>query len=415
MPAAAKRNRWPRQLPPDALADLQHRGIQPTDDAAQVFPPGNPGQGAGRLVRRIGPLGPRGSSDDKEIAVILDKTNFYAEMGGQVGDAGELRRAAGSIFDVITTRIVGGYVLHVGKFARGTLHVGDAVTAIVLGGRERTEKNHTATHMLNWALRQVLGGDVLQKGSLVDPEKLRFDFSHGQAVADEEIAQTQALVNQAIAQKIPVYTGVAPQEKALKINGLRAVFGEKYPAQVRVLSVGVSLQELLADPASAKWRDYSIEFCGGTHLTNTAQIEAFTIVAEESVSKGVRRIVALTGDAARESQRQGDGGRSTRRPGRLRRRCQLPGPAGVAAKSHRRGKRSAQRQASRAGGHRAIAGQTQSPGKSAKGPGFRRQYRCAGCRRCAMARCHAAGPRAIDCRRNPLVRFASRFWRPSIR
>jgi alanyl-tRNA synthetase len=294
------------QLPPDALADLQRRGIRPTDDSAKFFHSPIPAKVLAVWYGTSGHFGPEAIATDDDIAVILDRTNFYAEMGGQVGDAGELRTAAGAIFDVSTTRIVGGYVLHVGKLRGAALHVGDAVTAIVLGGRERTEKNHTATHLLNWALRQVIGGDVLQKGSLVDADKLRFDFSHGQAVADEEIAQTQALVNQAIARKIPVYTGVAPQEKALKINGLRAVFGEKYPAQVRILSVGVSVADLLADPANAKWRDHSIEFCGGTHLTNTAQIEAFAIVSEESVSKGVRRIVALTGQAAQESQALGD-------------------------------------------------------------------------------------------------------------
>ena len=167
--------------------------------------------------------------------------------------------------------------------------------------RDRTEKNHTSTHLANWALREVLGDDVQQKGSLVDPDKLRFDFSHGKALADEELARVETLVNEGIGKKLQVYAEVAPQEQALKINGLRAVFGEKYPPMVRVVSVGVPVKDLLADPTNAKWRQYSIEFCGGTHLKNAADAETFAITAEESVSKGIRRIVALTGDAARQA------------------------------------------------------------------------------------------------------------------
>jgi len=147
----------------------------------------------------------------------------------------------------------------------------------------------------------VLGDDVQQKGSLVDPEKLRFDFSHGKSLADEELARVEQLVNEGIAKKLPVYAETAPQEQALKIHGLRAVFGEKYPPMVRVVSIGAPVRDLLADPANPKWRQYSIEFCGGTHLPNTAEAAAFAITAEEASSKGIRRIVALTGDAARSA------------------------------------------------------------------------------------------------------------------
>ena len=293
------------QLTPGALAKLERAGIKPTDDSAKYS---HDEISATVLAiwdgQSLG-LSPASALEDEEVAVILDKTNFYAEMGGQVGDAGELRCASGAVFDVATTRIVGGYLLHVGKVRSGTLHVRDAVAAKVLGGRTFTEKNHTATHLLNWALRQAIDGDVLQKGSLVDAEKLRFDFTHGKGVNDDELARTQTLVAQAIAEMIPVYTDTAPQEKALKINGLRAVFGEKYPPNVRVISVGVALRDVLADPGNSRWRDYSIEFCGGTHLTNTSQIEAFTITSEESISKGVRRITGLTGPAAREAEKLG--------------------------------------------------------------------------------------------------------------
>src|SRR4029078_7008519 len=132
----------------------------------------------------------------------------------------------------------------------------------------------------NWALREVLGNDVQQKGSLVDPEKLRFDFSHGKAVSDEEMGKVETLVAQQIGQKLPVYAEEAPQEQALKINGLRAVFGEKYPPMVRVVSVGVPVADLLKDPTNERWRQFSVEFCGGTHLRSTSDVEAFTITAE---------------------------------------------------------------------------------------------------------------------------------------
>jgi alanyl-tRNA synthetase len=168
--------------------------------------------------------------------------------------------------------------------------------------RPRTEQNHTATHLANWALREVLGDAVQQKGSLVDPDKLRFDFANGKAVTEEEIGRVEALVNQSIEKKLPVYAEVAPQEQALKINSLRAVFGEKYPPMVRVVSIGVPVAELLKDPSSAKWRQYSIEFCGGTHLRSTEAAGGFVVTSEESVSKGIRRVVALTGDAAREAR-----------------------------------------------------------------------------------------------------------------
>src|SRR5688572_11102931 len=194
--------------------------------------------------------------------------------------------------------MIGNYVLHVGRMKHGVLRAGDAVTAAVGAGREQTEKNHTATHLANWALREVLGDNVQQKGSLVDPEKLRFDFSHGKSLAEEELARVETLVSERIGQRLPVYAEEAPQEQALKINGLRAVFGEKYPPMVRVVSIGVPVTDLLKDPTNSKWRDYSIEFCGGTHLKNAGECEGFVITSEESVSKGIRRIVALTGRAA---------------------------------------------------------------------------------------------------------------------
>src|SRR5204862_7128281 len=133
------------------------------------------------------------------------------------------------VFDVSTARMAGAFVLHIGNMIESHISVGDHVTATLAGVRPRTEKNHTATHLANWALREVLGKGVQQKGSLVDPEKLRFDFSHAKALGEEEIARVEQLVTQCIEKKMPVYADTAPQEQSLKIHGLRAVFGEKYP------------------------------------------------------------------------------------------------------------------------------------------------------------------------------------------
>jgi alanyl-tRNA synthetase len=294
-------------LPPHILEDLSRMGINATDDSHK-FARG-PQRATIRAIWNGSDLDQTSDATDarpgEQIAVILDKTNFYAEMGGQVGDAGELRADNGAIFVVETARAVGPYILHIGHIKVGQIQVAQAVTSTVLGSRHSTEKNHTSTHLANWALRETLGDHVQQKGSLVDPEKLRFDFIHQKAMTDSEIAKVENLVNTCIEMKLPVYAQVAPQEQALKIHGLRAVFGEKYPPMVRVVSIGASVADLLRDPANPKWKGYSVEFCGGTHLANCGDAEKFVVTAEESVSKGIRRIVALTGTSARDAITQG--------------------------------------------------------------------------------------------------------------
>jgi alanyl-tRNA synthetase len=287
------------ELPPDVLARFSNLGVKPTDDSAKFN-----AAPIGATVRAIWDGSKLidtthgAEAAGQGVAVILDQTNFYAEMGGQVGDTGELRSKTNGVMDVTTARNAGGYVLHIGQMIEGHLSIGDHVTATLGGVRPRTEKNHTATHIANWVLREVLGENVQQKGSLVDPDKLRFDFSHSKAMAEDELARVETLVNERIGLKLPVYAQEAPQEQALKINGLRAVFGEKYPPMVRVVSIGVPVADLLKNPANPKWREYSIEFCGGTHLKNAGDCEGFIVTSEESVSKGIRRITALTGLAA---------------------------------------------------------------------------------------------------------------------
>ncbi|HSU66321.1 MAG TPA: alanine--tRNA ligase-related protein, partial [Tepidisphaeraceae bacterium] len=294
-------------LPPQILDELQKMGVHATDDSHK-FRRG-PARATVRAIWNGHDLDESSDASDarpgEQVAVILDKTSFYAEMGGQVGDTGELNLDSGSTFIVETTRAVGPFVLHIGHVKTGAIRVGDGVTAHVYGGRDRTEKNHTSTHLANWALRETLGDHVQQKGSLVDPDKLRFDFIHNKALADEEIAKVETLVNTCIEMRLVVDAEVAPQEQALKIFGLRAVFGEKYPPMVRVVAIGATVRELLKDPTNPKWKGYSVEFCGGTHLGNAMDAERFVVTAEESVSKGIRRIVALTGASAAEAIEQG--------------------------------------------------------------------------------------------------------------
>ncbi len=308
-------------LNPSGLAALAASNVAPTNDRAKFDH--EPISAAIRAIWNGSDLGlsPASATEDEELAIILDRTNFYAEMGGQIGDRGtltaptsldlgEVKNAAASVFDVETTRIVGGFVLHVGRVRSGKLKVGEIVTAAVDlrdGQRIDTEKNHTAAHLANWALRQTLGEDVQQKGSLVDAEKMRFDFSHGKALTDDELERVEKLVTERIANRLPVYTAEVPQEQALEINGLRAVFGEKYPPMVRVVSIGKSVPELLADPSNPEWRNHSVEFCGGTHLQTTGEATQFALIGEESVSKGIRRIVGVTGNAAVMATAAGEG------------------------------------------------------------------------------------------------------------
>ncbi len=227
---------------------------------------------------------------DEESALLLDRTGFYAEQGGQVGDTGKIRTPTGA-FEVEDTQRLGDSVLHVGRVTEGRLECGQTVTYEVGGDRPHTMRNHTATHLLNWALRKVLGDHVEQKGSLVDAEKTRFDFTHPQPIMPEEIAEIERLVNEKIYSDLPVTAKVMPLAEAKKIAGVRAVFGEKYPDPVRVLLIGAEYPETAT-------LENSVEFCGGTHLRHTGEAGFFKIVSQEPVAKGVRRVTAVTGREA---------------------------------------------------------------------------------------------------------------------
>ncbi len=232
-----------------------------------------------------------------EAALLLDRSNFYAEQGGQVGDAGTIATPTGR-FEIEDAQKLGDAVLHVGRVAEGHVEPGQSATLEVGGARPHTMRNHTATHLLNWALRRVLGGEINQKGSLVDAEKTRFDFTHDKPLSAEEVAEVERLVNEKIYSDLPVRPVVMPLADAKTIPGVRAVFGEKYPDPVRLLLIG-------AERPEEATLETSVEFCGGTHLEHTGQAGFFKIVSQEGVGKGVRRVTAVTGrEAVAVVQRQ---------------------------------------------------------------------------------------------------------------
>ena len=219
---------------------------------------------------------------DAEVAIILKRTPFYAESGGQVGDCGYLETGSAKI-EISDCRKAGDHHLHIGKVLSGEINARDSVTAKVDASvRSATARNHSATHLLHAALQRVLGEHVNQKGSLVDSQRLRFDFSHGEAVSAEQIRQIEHIVNHQLLRNTQVHTDVMSMDEAIE-KGAMALFGEKYGSEVRVLSMG---------------GDFSVELCGGTHVARTGDIGLLRISGESSVSAGVRRIEAVTGDAA---------------------------------------------------------------------------------------------------------------------
>ena len=223
-------------------------------------------------------------SDGENGTIIVEQTPFYATMGGQVGDTGVIETANGKFVVEDTIKLRGGKIGHVGHMESGMISTGETVSLKVNeAARRDTEKNHSATHLLQKALKTVLGSHVEQKGSLVTPDRLRFDFAHFQAMTAEEIEQTEALVNKEIQAGLAVHTDVMDIEEAKK-SGAMALFGEKYDQKVRVVSMG----------------DFSKELCGGTHVANTSSIMLFKIVSESGIAAGVRRIEALTGNGVLE-------------------------------------------------------------------------------------------------------------------
>jgi alanyl-tRNA synthetase len=282
----------------EQTAALTDKGVVPTDDSfkykSDVALPAT--------VMSI--YGPDGFYDDAEdanvgdfVGLVLDKSSFYAEAGGQEADLGDLLILDSSgetvgRFEVRDVQSYAGFLLHTGIVKEGSLKVGSHISCRVDYDRRRQVAcNHSMTHVLNAALRQVLGDSVGQRGSLCNDEKLRFDFSHKKAMTIDELKRTEEICQNIVRESLPVKAKTMSLSDAKAIEGVRAVFGEVYPDPVRVVSVG---------------EDTSIEFCGGTHVSNTAEAEAFVVVEETAVAKGIRRISAVTRDLAKEAIAQGE-------------------------------------------------------------------------------------------------------------
>jgi alanyl-tRNA synthetase len=266
-------------------------------DGAKILALYSPEQG---FVNKIS-----AGSDRRYYAIVLDKTNFYAEGGGQIYDTGYLSE----IFRVTNVQISAGYIAHSGYFvdSGASFSLGDTVSSVPdFDRRQPIAANHTATHMLNYALRRVLGEKCDQRGSYVEEDRLRFDYSYNTQPTPKDLKQVEEIVNDLISKDLDVHSQVEQRGVAEKITGLRAMFGEHYPENVRVVTIGQSLETIRQQPENADWANYSIEFCGGTHLHKTSHAQKFIIVTEGSISSGIRRIEAYTKQKAIDAEQEAD-------------------------------------------------------------------------------------------------------------
>ncbi|CAH8603762.1 unnamed protein product [Dicrocoelium dendriticum] len=296
-----------------AIADLREKNIPATDDSYKY---NYAADGAGNYdfpdlqasivaIRQESEFCSPADQFGQTYGFILDKTIFYAEAGGQQCDHGFITGVDDDVceFSVFDVQCRGGYILHIGRL-EGRFAVGDKVRLSIDPVRRLgLMRNHTGTHVLNFAVRVVLG-DTDQKGSLVAPEKLRFDFSAKRGMCPEELLRMEAICDSLLESKVPVYATDVELSTARTINGLRAVFGEVYPDPVRVVSIGIPVESLVNNPSGPGALHTSVEFCGGTHLLNVKHIGVLVIVSEEAIAKGVRRIVALTGSEGERAKRE---------------------------------------------------------------------------------------------------------------
>ncbi|XP_013389030.1 alanine--tRNA ligase, cytoplasmic [Lingula anatina] len=292
-----------------ALNELQSQGFPPTDDLPKynytsdesgnyVFESCTAKVKAIRMNKQM--VSEVGSG--QECGILLDRTCFYAEAGGQTYDEGFITKEGDEEFEFVVknVQVRGGYVLHIGS-VEGTLKVGDSVKLAIDEGRRRpVMSNHTGTHMLNFALRKVLG-EADQRGSLVAPDRLRFDFTAKGSMTAAQVKEVEEITNGIAKKNEPVYAKDVALPIAKSIQGLRAVFDETYPDPVRVVSVGVPIEDLVADPTGPAGSLTTVEFCGGTHLQRSGHLGDFVVVSEEAIAKGIRRIVAITGHEAEKA------------------------------------------------------------------------------------------------------------------
>lgn len=299
-----------------AITELQGNGVLPTDDSPKYDYIASENVNAdykfasceAKIVAlRYNKQFVNEVTSGQECGVVLDRTNFYAAQGGQIYDTGYMVKLGGDDGVELTVKNVqvrGGFVIHVGV-VEGTLKTGDSVSLHIDESRRRLiMNNHTGTHILNFALRKVLGTEADQRGSLVAPDRLRFDFTNKTALTSEAIKNTEICSNEVIQKNEQIYAKESNLALAKTIKGLRAVFEETYPDPVRIVSVGVPVEQLETDPFNPAGFNTSVEFCGGTHLKYSGHIGDFVIASEEAIAKGIRRIVALTGpEAARALKR----------------------------------------------------------------------------------------------------------------
>jgi len=297
-----------------AISELQKMGIAPSDDSHKYNYTSDAGgnyefstvSGTVKALRVNSELVKSAKSGDR-VGVVLDRTSFYAEQGGQVYDTGFMVNEAddGNEMRVTDVQVKAGYVIHKG-IVEGSIALGDVMKlSIDTPRRRRIMNNHTATHLLNYGLRQYCG-DADQRGSLVTDDKLRFDFSYKTSLTTQQLEGVDRVVSEFISANQPVYAKEAPLALAKEIQGLRAMFDETYPDPVRVISVGIPVETLVLDPSAPAGSKTSVEFCGGTHINKAGDMNKFTVVSEKPISKGVRRIIALTGGDAEKAIARGD-------------------------------------------------------------------------------------------------------------
>lgn len=298
MDEARQRSRGAGRDLDDPFDLLDSERLKACDDSLKYVEPFECAALITSLPRSTKPFDTDSAKPGQEIVVATNRTPFYAEQGGQVSDTGTMHTDDGEIL-ITKVHRRGDHIVHIGRVTKGEIVLGKICRMKVDRARRLSiMQNHTSTHLLNFALRAVIGPEEDQKGSLVAPDRLRFDFSSSHAMTSEQIEQTERLVNADIQQELEVYDEVVPFSQAKAIISLRAVFGEKYPDPVRVVSIGVPLKEVLADPSNEQWKEFSIELCGGTHLSETGEATRFIITHEQALAAGVRRIIALTGPAA---------------------------------------------------------------------------------------------------------------------
>ncbi|KAH9945433.1 tRNA synthetases class II (A)-domain-containing protein [Epithele typhae] len=245
--------------------------------------------------------------EDSSFGILLDRTSFYAESGGQEYDTGSIIIDGVAEFEVTNVQVFNGYVLHIGNMKYGKLSVGDEIVSCYDELRRwPLRNNHTATHILNYCLRDVLGDHIDQKGSLVATTKLRFDFSHKAQVSTPELTKIENMSQDWVKRNVRVFAKEVSLPVAQKIYSLRAVFGESYPDPVRVVALEHDVEEIEKDLENPKWRKTSIELCGGTHVARTGEIKDFIVTEESGIAKGIRRLVAVTGHEAAEARRLGE-------------------------------------------------------------------------------------------------------------